>query len=185
MLLHRKPGTRSLPKTDWRHRIQQFQQGDWLQLLQQANHTNTTSNNTNNPHDDHTNTTSNNTNHPRDDTAEADQTRRAERARYLVHLGELSAARQALTAGPWAPGTQQTLDELRDPARRPQEEYAPLALEVMAFKPDRPAMPSLRHGRMMESSASAQKVCLGPSAFHLTSSRFVVDLVWWQRGWWR
>ena len=137
MLLHRKPGTRSLAKTDWRHRIQQFQQGDWLQLLQQANHTNTTSNNTNNPHDDHTNTTNNNTNHPRDDTAGANQTRRAERARYLVHLGELSAARQALTAGPLAPGTQQTLDELRDPVRRPQEEYAPLAPEVMAFEPDR------------------------------------------------
>ena len=129
MLLHRKPGTRSLPKTDWKHRIQHFQQGDWLQLLQQANHTNTTSNNTNNLHDDHTNTTSNNTNHPRD----------AERARYLVHLGELSSARQALTAGPLAPGTQQTLDELRDPVRRPQEEYAPLAPEVIAFDPDRPA----------------------------------------------
>ena len=92
MLLSRKPGTRSLPKNDWKHRIQQFQQGDWLQLLQQANHTNTT--------------TSNNTNNPRDHAAGSDDTRRAERARYLVHLGELSAARQALTAGPlsaWHP----------------------------------------------------------------------------------
>ena len=43
---------------------------------------------------------------PRDDAAGSDDTRRAERARYLVkdlvHLGELSAARQALTAGPLA-----------------------------------------------------------------------------------
>ena len=174
MLLHRKPGTRSLPKTDWRHRIQQFQQGDWLQLLQQANHTNTTSNNTNNPHDDHTNTTSNNTNHPRDDTAGADQTRRAERARYLVHLGELSAARQALTAGPLAPGTQQTLDELRDPVRRPQEEYGPLAPEVMAFEPDRPAdIPItmiLRNLRRARKGAAP-----GPSGLTTDTLRLLLD----------
>ena len=37
------------------------------------------------------------------------------RARHLVHLGELSAARQALTANPTAPGNEQTLQELQDP----------------------------------------------------------------------
>ena len=78
-------GTRSLLEKDWKHRIQQFQLGEWLQLLQQA---------------DRTNTTSNNTNNPRDDAAGPDETRRTERAQYLVHLRERLAARQALTAGP-------------------------------------------------------------------------------------
>ena len=153
-------GTRSLPKNDWKHRIQQFQQGDWLQLLQQANHTNTT--------------TSNNTNNPRDDAAGSDDTRRAERARYLVHLGELSAARQALTAGPLAPGTPQTLAELQDPVRRPQEEYAPLAPEVIAFEPDRPADVPLT--MILRNLRRARKgAAPGPSGLTTDTLRLLLD----------
>ena len=44
--------------------------------------------------------------------------RRRERAQHLVHQGELSAARQALTAGPTAPGTAATLAQLRVHAYR-------------------------------------------------------------------
>ena len=44
----------------------------------------------------------------------------------LVHLGQLSAAARALVAEPLVPGTDATLAELRDPARRPPEPYAPL-----------------------------------------------------------
>ena len=40
----------------------------------------------------------------------------ARRARHLVHLGELSAARRALSASPLAPGNEATLQELRDRA---------------------------------------------------------------------
>ena len=151
MLLSRKPETRSLPKNDWKHRIQQFQQGDWLQLLQQANHTNTT--------------TSNNTNNPRDDAAGSDDTRRAER-------GELSAARQALTAGPLAPGAPQTLEELQDPVRRPQEEYAPLAPEVIAFEPDRPPTLTmiLRNLRRARKGAAP-----GPSGLTTDTLRLLLD----------
>lgn len=44
--------------------------------------------------------------------------RRRERARHLVRTGRPSAARQALTAGPLAPGTPTTLASLWDPDRR-------------------------------------------------------------------
>ena len=91
-----------------------------------------------------------------------------------IHLGELSAARQALTAGPLAPGTQQTLVELRDPVRRPQEEYGPLAPEVMAFEPDRPAdIPItmiLRNLRRARKGAAP-----GPSGLTTDTLRLLLD----------
>ena len=55
--------------------------------------------------------------------------RSSQRARHLVHLGELSAARQALVGSPLAPGSVETLQELRNPARRPK----PLSREVLVF----------------------------------------------------
>ena len=66
-------------------------------------------------------------------TAQAEDAGRASRAAALVHLGELSAAARALVAEPLAPGTDAT--ELRDPAGRPPEPYAPLAPEVAAVQP--------------------------------------------------
>ena len=44
---------------------------------------------------------------------------RAARAEALVHMGELSAARQALGGAAVAPGTRDTLNALQDPERRP------------------------------------------------------------------
>ena len=52
--------------------------------------------------------------------------RRADRAESLVMMGEVSAGRHALEGAPLAPGTQRTLDQLRDPVRRPPSAYAPL-----------------------------------------------------------
>ena len=52
--------------------------------------------------------------------------RRADRAQSLVVMGEVSAGRHALEGAPLAPGTQRTLDQLRDPVRRPTAAYAPL-----------------------------------------------------------
>ena len=46
--------------------------------------------------------------------------RRVARAETLIHLGELSSARQALEGSELAPGTMETLDVLRDPRRRPR-----------------------------------------------------------------
>ena len=121
MLLHRPPGTRILPKADWHHRMHQFQNGHWLELLAAARLAANTNPDT---------TTANTQPSPQ---------QRADRARHLVHLGELSAARQALTAGPTAPCTQQTLDELRDPSRRPAALYEPPDDQITTFQPEQPA----------------------------------------------
>ena len=117
MLLHRPPGTHHIPKSQWRARIQAFQQGDWDHLLREAAAAapSTTAANQ----------------HPTDQ-------RRAERARHLVHQGELSAARQALTAGPTAPGTASTLAELRDPERRPASPYESPNNPPTAVQPTEP-----------------------------------------------
>ena len=121
MLLHRPPGIRILPKADWHHRMHQFQNGHWLELLAAARLAANTNPDT---------TTANTQPSPQ---------QRADRARHLVHLGELSAARQALTAGPTAPCTQQTLDELRDPSRRPAALYEPPDDQITTFQPEQPA----------------------------------------------
>ena len=113
------PASGLLPKPDWRRRIEQFQTGEWFTLLQET---------TPAPEDGN----------PAPAPTRPDLQRRAQRARHLVQMGELSAARQALTAAPTAPATHSTLEELRDPARRPPEPYQHLSPEVSNFQPDQP-----------------------------------------------
>ena len=48
-----------------------------------------------------------------------DLERRVSRGQALVHLGELSSARQALEGAAEARGSQQTLSALSDPSKRP------------------------------------------------------------------
>ena len=60
---------------------------------------------------------------------------RAARALLLVHMGELSAARQALEGAPMAPGTHATLRALTDPERRPAFPREPLSAEVAHMQP--------------------------------------------------
>ena len=115
LLLHRSPGVKKLPKQDWVARLAAFNEGRWLELLREARQVQPPS------HD------------PSLDTFEARADRSRQRARHLVHLGELSAARQALVASPLAPGTVETLQELR--ARRPNQPYGPLSPEVLDFQP--------------------------------------------------
>jgi hypothetical protein len=128
MLLHRPTGVRTLPKPEWHARITAFQAGEWLALLRAAQDS----------------TTSNST--PTEQAPTAQQ--QARRARQLVHQGELSAARQALTAGPLAPHTEATLQELRDPARRPapptcqQPPFGPMSAEHVRAPPQ--ALPASR-----------------------------------------
>ena len=52
--------------------------------------------------------------------------RRTDRAQSLVMVGEVSAGSHALEGAPLARGTQRTLDQLRDPVRRPTSANAPL-----------------------------------------------------------
>ena len=61
--------------------------------------------------------------------------KRAERARTLVHLGELSAARVALEGAQVAPGTMATLRELTNPERRPPRPRQQLSEEVIQSSP--------------------------------------------------
>ena len=62
---------------------------------------------------------------------------RAARAAALVHLGSfLSAAGRALVVAPLAPGTDTTLEALRDP--RPALPYEPLPPEFPFFRPAEP-----------------------------------------------
>ena len=49
-----------------------------------------------------------------------------ERAMGLLKVSEYSRAAQCLTGGPMAPATLDTLSKLRDPERRPQQQYAPV-----------------------------------------------------------
>ena len=69
-------------------------------------------------------------------TVEQELDRRAARALSLVQMGELSSGRQALEGASVAPGTQQTLEALRDPVRRPPVPRDPLPPAVVGHMPD-------------------------------------------------
>ena len=62
--------------------------------------------------------------------------RRAARALSLVQMGEISSGRQALEGTFLTPGTQQTLEALRDPIRRPPVPRDPLPHTVVGHMPD-------------------------------------------------
>ena len=154
MLLQRPPGVRTLSKDDWRTRIEHFQQGQWIYLLARAHHQ----------------AQAITPNSPPDPSLE----RQATRARQLVHLGELSAARQALTAGPLAPGTAETLQELRDPTRRPNEPYAPLHPSLSEFQPDQPV--HLPDDLILMNLRRARKgAAPGPSGLTTDTLRILLD----------
>ncbi|CAE7290268.1 unnamed protein product [Symbiodinium sp. CCMP2456] len=102
MLLHRPAGAPRLPKSELRERFDRFVRGDWAGILQESSSSATFAAETQRA--------------PRSESAA-----RADRAVHLAHLGELSAARQALITAPLAPGDATTLEALRDPARRPSE----------------------------------------------------------------
>ena len=118
MLLFRSPGHTRVAPEELDRRGSLFQQGLWPQLLADASRAAPT--------------------HPRHGSSMPDDTARAARAAALVHLGELSAAGRALVSEPLAPGSEATLAELRDPARRPSEPYGPIAGEVLEFQPPEP-----------------------------------------------
>ena len=65
-------------------------------------------------------------------------TKRVERAKTLVCLGEISAARHALEGSPVALGTEETLNALRDIDRRPPWHRDPIEEEIRATIPSNP-----------------------------------------------
>ena len=62
------------------------------------------------------------------------------RAVALVRKGELSRARRTLESPGFAPGTQDTLDQLRDPTLRPPVPVTPIPEEVAGFQPASPLL---------------------------------------------
>ena len=91
MLLCRPAAASRIPKPELRARFDKFFRGNWQELLQQAE---TSSGPRSRP--------------PDSPNPEA----RINRAIHLAHLGELSAARQAILASPLAPGDEATLAQL-------------------------------------------------------------------------
>ena len=61
--------------------------------------------------------------------------RRAARAISLVQMGELSSGRQALEGASLAPGSEQTLNSLRDPERRPPRPRDPIPRDILEHQP--------------------------------------------------
>lgn len=153
MLLHRQPGTRTLSKEAWRSRISLFQSGDWMTLLQQSTLPDTS---------------------PAPSPASTQPDQQARRACQLVHQGELTAARQALTAQPLAPRNQSTLDELQDPRRRPASPYQARDPDILQFHPANrlqlPAATIIRNLRKTRKGAAP-----GPSGLTAETLRLVLD----------
>ena len=122
MILHRPPRGGQMPRKKLEERVQLFQSGQWLQLLEAS---------VSNDMQGHQ--VSSRRRRRQIDSVE----KRAERARSLVHLGELSAARVALEGAQVAPGTLATLRELTNPERRPPVPRQRLSDEVMQSSPQR------------------------------------------------
>ena len=154
MLLHRPGGATRVPKPAFRARFQQFFRGEWPALLEAAEVATPAQTSAAPPQ-------------PRQDA-------RADRAVHLAHLGELSAARQALLAEPLAAGDGATLQHLRDPARRPVEPYEPLDPDLLAWCPDSPvelSCPAL----LTNLRRSRRGAAPGPSGYTAEIVRLILD----------
>ena len=62
---------------------------------------------------------------------------RVARAEVLVHLGELSSARQVLEGAQLAPDFRQTLQKLTDQSKRPREARVPIPPKLVNIRPSR------------------------------------------------
>ena len=155
MLLHRPAGGAHIPKAVFLARFQAFSRGDWASLLQDA------------------------ISQPWPEAAAGHRVAtsgdaRARRAVHLAHLGELSAARQALTADPLAPSTDATFEQLSDPSRRPPEPYGPLAPDLLDWEPPSPV--ALDSRALLSNLRRARKgAAPGPSGFTAEIARVVLD----------
>ncbi|CAK0843435.1 unnamed protein product [Prorocentrum cordatum] len=116
MLLSKDPGARTVPKEQLMERFARFEAGDWAPLLAFPS-------------------PKASRRRPRAAAGRSDEelSQCCARAHALAQQGEVSAARQALTASAIAPGTEATLAELRGPARRLAEPRGPLRADLAAL----------------------------------------------------
>ena len=96
---------------------------------------------------------------------------RADRAVHLARLGELSAARRALLSEPLALGDQATLQQLRDPDRRPSQPYAPLDPDLLSWPPVALPAPAL----LTNLRRSRRGAAPGPSGLTADIARLLLD----------
>ena len=120
MLLQRSEVTGKAGKLVFQERYRQFVQGEWSELLEAARGA------------------ANKKTVRKELNEEEEQQKVLREAVRLVRLGELSKARQALLAAKLAPGTQETLDKLNNPEKRPPRALVPLSEEVLNTQPDTP-----------------------------------------------
>ena len=103
-----------------------------------------------------------------------DLERRAARAEMFVHLGELSSARQALEGASVAPGSNQTLGMLSDPAKRPPILRDPIPEEVTRHVPSSPF--EMDEHRFLRNLPSARRGAAGaPSGMTVEHLRILLD----------
>ena len=119
-------------------RVEDFRAGRWSALLQAARATGVSSSGSRPPED-----------------AASRAVRARERACAQVRRGELSRARQTLTGAPLAPGNEETLRQLRDPARRPPELRRQLPDGIHSFRPEHPVQ--LPPGMVADALRSAKR----------------------------
>ena len=103
-----------------------------------------------------------------------DEERRAAKAHMLVQLGELSAGRAALEAADLAPGTNETLQQLRNPVRRPPRPREPIPNELLEEAPRSPF--ELDEAKFLQNVRKARKgVAAGPSGMTSGHIRVLLD----------
>ena len=103
LLLHRPPRGGLVPERQLEERFRLFQQGEWGKHEARSSLIDAQA---------HQLSSRRRRRHRQDD-----EERRCDRARSLVHMGELSAARRVLDAAPLAPGTMATLRKSTDPEK--------------------------------------------------------------------
>ena len=103
-----------------------------------------------------------------------DGERRATKAHMLVQLGELSAGRAALEAADLAPGTDETLQQLRNPVRRPPRPREPIPNELLEEIPR--SLFELDEAKFLQNVQKARRgVAAGPSGMTSEHTRVLLD----------
>ena len=120
MLLTRATQQGSQGRAELLSRAAAFQRGEWTQLIRSARPSRQRS-------------SAHKQELPPDEVSE----RKRHNACAKVRQGELSRARQVLTAAELAPGTEATWRALTDPERRPPQPRSPTRAELLAYEPER------------------------------------------------
>ena len=160
LLLHRPPRGGKVHRSKLVERFDDFARGSWRKLLEESVKCDA---------DAATAHTRKRRRHQVGDIQ-----RRAGRALALVQLGELSAGRQALEGAELAPGSEETLRELRNPLKRPPRARAPLP-QILDHVPARPF--ELEEDRFAQVLRSRRGAAAGPSGMTSEHLRPVLDSV--------